>query len=178
MRDSPTHHRSTMPITDLLIPEFDQEMAITRRVLERVPDDDGAWRPHPKSFPIAHLAQLVARMPSWVTMVLRELEVDIAPVERQGPGYTIEKTATLLAEFDHNVAAARDVLAATTDADFDVTWTMKAAGRIVSQQSRYLMLRTGVINHLVHHRAQLGVYIRLKDVPVPSMYGPTADERM
>ena len=166
-------------ISDLLLPEFDEEMATTRRVLERVPDGEGQgeWRPHPKSFPMAHLAQLVAMMPSWVSMMMRETEVDIAPKERPaGSGYTIEKTATLLAMFDKNVAEGRAALAAAPDEAWDVEWTMKAAGQVVQQKSRYQMLRTGVLNHLVHHRAQLGVYLRLVDVPVPSMYGPTADE--
>ena len=97
-------------IADLLLPEFDEEMATTRRVLERVPDEDGKgeWRPHPKSFPMAHLAQLVAMMPSWVSMMVHQTEIDIAPKERPpGSGYTTEKTATLLAMFDKNVAKAR-----------------------------------------------------------------------
>ena len=169
-----------MAIADLLLPEFDEEMATTRRVLERVPDGDGVgeWRPHPKSFPLAHLAQLCAMMPSWVPMMMRETEVDIAPKDRPpGSGYTIETTPTLLALFDRNVAEARAALAACTDEAFAVQWTMKAAGNVVDRKSRYLMLRTGVFNHLVHHRAQLGVYLRLRDVPVPSMYGPTADTK-
>ena len=168
-----------MSISALLLPEYDQEIAITRRVLERVPDDRGEWRPHPKSFPMAHLAQLVARIPAWVPMVMRETELDIAPTTgAKFPGYTIEKTATLLAELDRNAAAGRAAIAAAGDADFDVPWTLKAAGRPIVTQSRYLTLRATVINHLVHHRAQLGVYLRLVDVPVPSMYGPTADEKV
>ena len=168
-------------IADLLLPEFDEEMATTRRVLERVPDEDGRgeWRPHPKSFPMAHLAQLVAMMPSWVTMMTRETEVDIAPKERPpGSGYSIQKTAALLEQFDRNVAEGRAALAAATDEEMDVEWTMKAAGNVVQQKSRYQMLRTGVLNHLVHHRAQLGVYLRLVNEMVPSMYGPTADTKM
>lgn len=166
-----------MSLADLLVQEFDLEMATTRRVLERVPDADGAWRPHPKSFPIAHLAQLVARMPSWATMMMRLPEFDVAPAGGSGPGYTIETTATLLAEFDRNVAEARAALAAGTDAEFDAPWSLKAAGHVVDRKSRYLMLRTSMLNHLVHHRAQLGVYLRLVDVAVPPIYGPTADER-
>jgi uncharacterized damage-inducible protein DinB len=168
-------------IADLLLPEFDEEMATTRRVLERVPDAEGRgeWRPHPKSFPMAHLAQLVAMMPSWVSMMMRETEIDIAPKERPpGSGYSIQKTAALLEQFDRNVAEARAALAAGTDAEFDVPWTMKAAGEVVQHKSRYQMLRTGVLNHLVHHRAQLGVYLRLREVPVPSIYGPTADTKV
>ncbi len=167
-----------MPLADLLVRELDEEMATTRRVLERVPDDDrGQWKPHPKSFPMGHLAQLVSRMPSWLTMMMQATEFDIAPKEGGGPGYTFEKTERLLAEFDRNVAAGRAALAAGSDADYDVPWTLKAAGHDVGHGSRYQMIRSTVLNHLVHHRAQLGVYLRLVDVPVPQMYGPTADER-
>jgi uncharacterized damage-inducible protein DinB len=168
-----------MSIADLLLPEFDSEIAITRRVLERVPDGDGQgeWKPHEKSFPMAHLAQLVARLPGWATLMLDRTELDIAPLDGpQFPGYSIEKTATLLEEFDRNAAGARAALAAAGDADFDVPWTLKKAGEVVMTQPRYQMLRYMVLNHLVHHRAQLGIYLRLVDVPVPMMYGPTADE--
>jgi uncharacterized damage-inducible protein DinB len=166
-----------MSIAEMLLPEWDVEMATTRRVLERVPDERGEWKPHPKSFPMAHLAQLVARMPGWATMMMRTAELDVAPKEGGGAGYTIENTATLLAEFDRNAAEGRAAIAATSDAAFDEPWTMKARGVAVQTNSRYQMLRTGMLNHLVHHRAQLGVYLRLVEVPVPSMYGPTADER-
>ncbi|HET9986693.1 MAG TPA: DinB family protein [Longimicrobiales bacterium] len=166
-----------MSIADLLLPEFDQEIAITRRVLERVPDDRGEWKPHPKSFPMGHLAQLVARLPGWTTMIMQRTELDIAPPGGGSfPGYTFEKTATLLDEFDRAAAAARAAIAAAREEDWQVPWTFKRAGETLSVMSRYLMLRTAVLNHLVHHRAQLGVYLRLVDVPVPPMYGPTADE--
>lgn len=166
-----------MPIADLLLPEFDLEIATTRRVLERVPSDKGTWKPHPKSFPMGHLAQLVARMPGWATMMMTLTELDIAPVDGSRPGYTFETTETLLEEFDRNAAEGRAAIAAATDEDFQVEWTLKAAGHAVDVKPRYLMLRTSMLNHLVHHRAQLGVYLRLVEVPVPSMYGPTADER-
>lgn len=166
-----------MSIAELLLPEFDQEIATTRRVLERVPDDRGEWKPHPKSFPMGHLAQLVARMPAWTMMILDRTELDIAPPGGGSfPGYTFEKTATLLDEFDRGAAAARAAIAAASEEDWQVPWTFKRAGQTLSVTSRYLMLRTGMLNHLVHHRAQLGVYLRLVDVPVPEMYGPTADE--
>jgi uncharacterized damage-inducible protein DinB len=167
-----------MPIADLLLPELDQELAVTRRVLERVPDDDGEWRPHPKSFPIKHLAQLVARMPGWTAMVMSRPELDIAPIE--GPtqaGYSVEPTAALLETFDRGAAEARAAIAATSDAAFMEPWTLRARGEVMQTASRYHMWRTTVLNHIVHHRAQLGVYLRLRDVPVPSMYGPTADTK-
>ena len=167
-----------MRISELLLPEYDSEITITRRVLERVPDDRGEWKPHPKAFPMAHLAQLVARLPEWVVMTLEQTELDIAPKDKpRGSAYTIEKTATLLALFDKNAKAGRAALAKASDADFQVPWTLKAAGNAVLTQPRYMILRQMVLNHLVHHRAQLGLYLRLTDQKVPQMYGPTADDK-
>ncbi len=163
-----------MSISDLLLPEWDQETKVTRAVLERVPDDHAEWKPHPKSFPMAHLAQLVARLPGWVNLVMERTEIDIAKGEF--PGYSIEKTAALLAEFDKNVANGRDAIARAKDADFDVPWSFKAPGKPALTMPRYMMLRTMTINHLVHHRAQLGLYLRMVDERVPPMYGPTADD--
>jgi hypothetical protein len=166
-----------MTISNLLVPEFDRENAITREVLARVPDDRGEWKPHPKSFPMAHLAQLVARLPGWVPMMLDRDELDIGPVGGSNcPGYSIEKTATLLAEFDRNAAAGRAALLAATDEALAQPWTLKKAGQAVYSDSRYQMLRSMVLNHQVHHRAQLAMYLRLTDQKVPGMYGPSGDE--
>jgi len=162
-----------MRIADLLSPEFDQELAVTRRVLERVPNGKGEWKPHAKSFPLGHLAQLVARLPGWATMTMRQTELDLSA----GGGYTFETTETLLAEFDRNAAEGKAAIAEATNEDFQVSWSLKMGDRVLLTQPRYSVVRASVINHLVHHRAQLGVYLRLLDVPVPSMYGPTADER-
>src|SRR5688500_12062088 len=167
-----------MPIADLLVPELEQELAVTRRVLERVPDDRPDWKPHPKSFSIAHLSQLIARLPGWIPMMLDRTELDIAP--KTGPqfaGYSNEKTAVLLAEFDTNAKAAKAAIAKARDADFEVPWTLLKGGEKLVTQSRFQMLRYMVVNHIVHHRAQLSVYLRLLDVPLPQMYGPTADDR-
>jgi uncharacterized damage-inducible protein DinB len=167
-----------MRINDLLLPELDNELTVTRRVLERVPDDRGEWKPHPKSFPMGHLAQLVARLPGWTNMIMDEVELDIAPTNgRSFPGYSFETTPTLLAEFDKNALMARAAINDATDDAFQVPWTLKRAGVSVLTLPRYQMLRSMMLNHLVHHRAQLGIYLRLTDVPVPQMYGPTADER-
>ena len=166
-----------MRIADLLLPEYDAEMQITRKVLERVPDDRGEWKPHEKAFKMAHLAQLVAMLPDWVVKTLEQTELDIAPKDGPRTGYTVEKTATLLALFDKNAKAGRAALARASDEDFQVPWTLKAAGNPVLTQPRYMILRQMVLNHLVHHRAQLGIYLRLTDQKVPQMYGPTADER-
>jgi uncharacterized damage-inducible protein DinB len=168
-----------MSISDLLLPEFDAEMVTTRRVLERVPDERIEWKPHEKSFPMGHLAQLVAMIPGWTTFVIREHSFDIAPKEKPATaGYRFQPVSDLLALFDKSVAEARPLIAATSDASFAEPWTLMAAGQAVTTMSRYLTLRSFMLNHLVHHRAQLGVYLRLVDVPVPQMYGPTADEKV
>lgn len=160
-----------MTISETLLPEFDQEMAATRRVLERVPGDRAEWKPHPKSFALGHLAQLVAMMPGWLTPMLGETSLDLAG----GPGYSFQPTETLLAQFDRNVRDGRAALAAARDEDFDVSWSLKHGERVLLTQPRREVVRSH-INHLIHHRGQLTVYLRLLDVPVPSTYGPTADE--
>jgi uncharacterized damage-inducible protein DinB len=161
-----------MTIGQTLVPEFDLEMTTTRRVLERVPGDKGHWKPHPKSFALAHLAQLVATMPGWLTRTIRDTEIDLA----KSAGYSIEQTETLLGQFDQHVREARAALAAVTDADLGVMWSLKQGDRVLFSSPRGPVVRQH-INHLVHHRGQLTVYLRLLDVPVPSIYGPTADER-
>lgn len=166
-----------MRIAELLLPEYDNEIIVTRKVLERVPDDRAEWKPHPKSFPMAHLAQLVARLPEWTNMVLDNTELDIAPKDgRKYPGYSIEKTAALLAQFDTNAVKGRAAIAKTSDEDFQVSWSLKRGGEVMMTTTRYQALRNTVLNHLVHHRAQLGLYLRMTDQKVPVMYGPTADE--
>jgi uncharacterized damage-inducible protein DinB len=161
-----------MSIADSLLPEFDQEMATTRRVLERVPSEKGEWKPHPKSFSLAHLAQLVSMIPDWIGQTLRKTEIDIAG----GSPYSTQKTETLLEQFDRNVRSSREALVAAKDKDFAVNWSLKMGNQVLITQTRAAAVRSH-ISHLVHHRAQLGVYLRLVDVPVPQMYGPTADEK-
>ena len=152
--------------------EFDQEMTTTRRLLERVPDGKGEWKPHPKSFSLGHLAQLVSWMPGWITRTLREPSIDLAA----GTGYSMESTATLLAEFDRNVKSAREALAGVTDAALDEPWSLKMGDKVLFTTPRGPTARQH-LNHLIHHRGQLTVYLRELDVPLPSIYGPTADER-
>ncbi len=160
-----------MSISETLLPEFDQEMAATRRVLERVPDDEPGWKPHPKSFSIAHLAQLLARMPGWIGGALTTTELDLSSFA----GYSNERTKSLLAEFDESVGKAREAIAAAKDADYQVPWSLKMKGQVVLSMPRGAIVRQH-ISHLSHHRGQMTVYLRLRDVPVPSIYGPTADE--
>lgn len=154
-----------------LLAEFDQEMATTRRLLERVPSDKGAWKPHEKSFPLAHLAQLIAGMPRWLTDIVNETELDIT----KGGAYSVEKTEALLAAFDKHVREARAALAGVADADVDANWSLKAGPQTLFTLPRRAVVRQ-TISHLVHHRGQLTVYLRLLDVAIPSIYGPTADE--
>lgn len=160
-----------MSIADTLLPEFDQEMAVTRRLLERVPSEHGEWKPHVKSFALGHLAQLVSWMPGWITNTLEETSLDLAG----GVGYSFETTETLLVGFDENVRGARAAIAAAADEDYGVTWSLTHGDKVLFSAPRAAVVRMH-ISHLVHHRGQLTVYLRLLDVPIPSIYGPTADE--
>ena len=162
-----------MTIGSTLLPEFDQEMTTTRRLLERVPSDKATWKPHAKSFPLGHLAQLVARMPGWIANTLRETSLDLATVR----GYSFEPTEALLKEFDANVRDAREALSASKDANGTAQWSLKHGDRVLWAAPRDTVVRNHM-NHLIHHRGQLTVYLRLNDVPLPPLYGPTADERM
>ena len=152
--------------------EFDQEMASTRRLLERVPSDKGAWKPHVKSFALGHLAQLVAWMPGWISRTLWEPHIDLAG----GAGYSLETTETLLALFDENVAGAREALASVTGKALEEPWSLKMGEQVLFTTPRGETVR-GHRNHLIHPRGQLTVYLRLVDVPLPQIYGPTADEK-
>jgi uncharacterized damage-inducible protein DinB len=160
-----------MSFAETLLPEFDMEMASTRKAIERVPTDKGAWKPHPKSFSLGHLTQLVATMPGWITNMATQSELNLA----SAPGYSLESTESLVARFDKLVAEARAALAGLKDADVSAPWSLKHGDRVLFTSPRGMTIRS-TINHLIHHRGQLTVYLRLVDVPVPSMYGPTADE--
>ena len=160
-----------MTIAETLLPEFDLEMATTRKLIERVPGEKGQWKPHQKSFALGHLSQLVATMPGWITTTLRQTDLNLAGA----PGYSFEKTETLLGLFDKHVGEAREAIAESSDSDFGVDWSLKFGDNVLFTIPRSVAVRQH-INHLVHHRGQLSVYLRLLDVPVPSIYGPTADE--
>ncbi|MGE0354564.1 MAG: DinB family protein [Gemmatimonadales bacterium] len=155
-----------------LLTEFDQEMATTRRLLERVPDGKAEWKPHPKSFALGHLAQLISWMPGWIANTLTRTELNLLTA----PGYSFEPTEVLLAGFDRNVADARAAIAAVTDPDLEVSWALKRGDQVLYTAPRGVVVRNH-ISHLSHHRGQLTVYLRLLDVPIPPVYGPTADER-
>src|SRR6476646_3562036 len=143
-----------MSIGTSLVPEFEQETSTTRRVLERVPGDKGEWKPHPKSFSLAHLAQLVSWMPGWITNTVKETFLDLGGGR---PGYSNEKTETLLAAFDKNVKEARAAIAAAKESDWKVLWSLRFGERVVMTSPRDEQVRQH-LSHLFHHRGQLTVY--------------------
>lgn len=166
-----------MTIAQSMLPEFDEEMKNTRKVLERVDDKQWNWKPHAKSGSVGWLATHVATMPGWISMTLQTEELDYAPVN--GPSYEppkIENRQQLLAEFDKGVTEARTALAKASDADMMKDWTLLAGGQKIFTMPRVGCLRSMVLNHIIHHRAQLTVYYRLLGIPVPGLYGPSADE--
>lgn len=164
-----------MAIRDALLPEFDHETGTTRRLLDRVPDDRLGWKPHQKSMTLGRLAMHLAEMPEWIPMMLTNTETNFSRAAYKPR--EAESRAQLLAVFDEQVAAARKLLEAVTDAELMVTWTLKADGRAIFSTPRASALRSMVMNHMIHHRGQLSVYLRENDVPVPAIYGPSADER-
>lgn len=167
-----------MRISDTLLPEFDQEMASTRKVLERCPENKFGWRPHAKSWTMAELATHVANLPDWANETLKKESLDYAPADGSQP-YKREPARSsqeLLADFDKNVASARTAIAETSDEGYAKLWTLLAGGQKVFSMPRIAVLRSFVFNHIIHHRGQLSVYLRLNDIPVPGMYGPSADE--
>jgi uncharacterized damage-inducible protein DinB len=162
-----------MSATAIPLKEFDEEMKTTRRAIERVPSARGQWKPHEKSFSIGHLAQLLAWMPGWIRDSLRK---DALEIRESGGAYSYETTETLLALFDKNVAEARVALTEVTGKALDDKWSLLIGGKPVMTLPKGDVVRQH-LSHLVHHRGQMSVYLRLIDVPVPMMYGPTADER-
>lgn len=166
-----------MSLVQALLAEFDQEMRTTRRVLERVPDGKLDWKPHPKSMTLGALASHIAEMATWGSITLQTDSLDLNPPG--GPGYqpTIHSTRdALVAAFDKNVGAARQALADASESTLGDGWTLLSGGKAYFTLPRAAVLRTFVLNHIIHHRGQLSVYLRENDVPVPSIYGPSADE--
>jgi len=163
-----------MPIAKMLLPELDQEMAKTRQVLERVPEDRPDYRPHAKSMALGRLARHLAEIPVWGVRALTLESFDI-PATR-GPGAVMTSRKELLETFDANVGAVRQALADMSDEAMGVNWTLTHGGKAVFALPRFAVLRAMMVSHMIHHRAQLGVYLRLLDVPIPGMYGPSADE--
>jgi uncharacterized damage-inducible protein DinB len=165
-----------MAIRDALLAEFDHEMGTTRRLLERTPEAEFAWKPHEKSFSLGQLAGHVANIPNWCDAILNNTVFDVLSVGDTRAKMP-ESTASLLTQFDKTVAAARAALATTGDPEMLTPWTFKRGEHVMFTMPRIAAIRSFIMNHSIHHRGQLSVYLRLKDVPLPSMYGPTADEQ-
>ena len=162
-----------MTIADTLIMELEREAEITRRVLARVPDGKLTWKPHTKSMTLGRLAQHVATIPGSISGMAR---LDGYDVEKFSEPAQLESAAAILAAFDESVAQAKTNLGATDDAAMMKDWSFSMGGRSIMTIPRIGVYRTILLNHLYHHRGQLSVYLRLLDVPVPSIYGPSADE--
>src|ERR1700680_882521 len=166
-----------MPMNQALLPEFDHEMANPRKTLERVPDGKFDWKPHTKSMAMGALAVHVASIPQWAGMTLNTPQFDVRPVggpEARAP--ELHTRAEILSHFDKSTAEARAALAAASDESLMTPWSLLAAGKPIFTMPRVAVIRSMIMNHMIHHRAQLGVYLRLNDVPVPGLYGPSADE--
>jgi uncharacterized damage-inducible protein DinB len=166
-----------MPISEILLAEFDHEMANTRRTLERVPDGKFDWKPHDKSFSFKQLAGHLANIPNWAAVTCKEDSFDVSPGGKHVETPEPNTTAELLSMFDENVRTAREVLAATTDEQFAQPWSLLVNKETLFTMPRSAVLRGMIFNHAIHHRGQLTVYLRLNDLPVPALYGPSADEQ-
>lgn len=167
-----------MKLTDLFLGELETEAVGTRRTLERVPAGHNTWKPHEKSMELGYLASLCATMPAWIEMMINRDELDIQAAEgvkfKPQPWST---SADLVRMLDESVTEARRALLKTTEEHLMKPWRFVVAGNVISENPRYVMIRDAVFNHLAHHRGQLTVYLRLKDAPVPAIYGPSADEK-
>ena len=167
-----------MSIAEILLPEFDHEMATTRRLLERVPEADAQWRPHPKSYSFGDLAAHIARIPKWGRHVFEQPELDLgAPANAALARAGFTTTAELVDRFDVNVRETRAALATAPDEAMRNTWALRNSGTTIFSLPRAAVFRAFIMSHLIHHRGQLSVYLRLRDVALPSIYGPTADEQ-
>ncbi|HEV7521896.1 MAG TPA: DinB family protein [Candidatus Angelobacter sp.] len=160
-------------VSKALLPEFDQEMDNTRKSLERVPEDKLNFKPHTKSMTLGDLATHLATINHWAEAIFAQDSFDVSTAPRQGE---LKSRAEVLAAFDRTTAAARNAIADSSDAHFMKPWTLMAGSHTVLSLPRIAVVRSFLLNHSIHHRAQLGVYLRLNDVPVPSIYGPSADE--
>jgi len=162
-----------MAIAEMLLPEFDQEMDNTRKMLERVPEGKLGWKPHEKSMPMGHLARHLAEMVGWASDALKNDVSDMSGYQRP-PDPT--RPQEIVDQFDKNRLEARKVLAATSDQAFQRNWKLTNGDKVFMEMPRIAMFRSMIMNHIIHHRAQLGVYLRMNNVAVPGMYGPSADE--
>jgi uncharacterized damage-inducible protein DinB len=169
------HH--PMPLIDALLPEFDREMGLTRRALDRVPDGQFDFRPHPTSVTLGRLAEHLTEMPLWATTTMTQSSLE-ATTQRPADYKAPASRGEVLALFDGCYKTGRASLIGKTDAEFAAPWTLKAGGKEVFTMPKIAVMRNFVLNHMIHHRGQLLVYLRMLGVPVPSIYGPSGDEQM
>jgi uncharacterized damage-inducible protein DinB len=162
-----------MPINELLIAEFDQEAANTRKTLERVPGEKWDYKPHPKSGTLGWMAGHIATLPGFATTIASTSEFEIEGAKQP----QVKSASQLLPVFDEQCKQAREALSRVSDAQMHESWTLKWKGNVIFSMPRYMALRSTAFNHLIHHRAQLTMYLRSLDVPVPALYGPSADEQ-
>jgi uncharacterized damage-inducible protein DinB len=161
-----------LTISEALSAEFQQEAAVTRQLLERLPKEELGWKPHEKSMPLGRLATYIAELPAWTKITLKQDTLDVG-----GFSPTIlESVPEILELFDKNIAECLEILADTPDEEYSKTWSMTQAGSDVFSASKGTVMRSFVMNHIVHHRGQLTVFLRLNDVPLPMTYGPSADD--
>jgi uncharacterized damage-inducible protein DinB len=167
-----------MAIRDAILPEFDNEMKTTRKTLERVPEGKGDWKPHEKSMTLGRLAGHMAELPTFATRALTSDSFDVRPASGAPPRQPLVMTSRqqLLEAFDTNVVAAREAISKASDEDFMKPWSVLAGGKPMMTMPKVAVVRTFTLSHLIHHRGQLSVYLRLNNEPVPSIYGPSADE--
>ncbi|HXQ26145.1 MAG TPA: DinB family protein [Candidatus Acidoferrales bacterium] len=166
-----------MAMRDAFLPEFDHEMATTRKTLERVPEDKTSWKPHDTSMPMGRLAGHIAEMTGFVAATFAGDSLDFSPPGAPPSQPTVMTSRKQLLElFDKNIAAARTAISKASDEDLQKTWTLMNGGKTLFSMPRMAVLRNMVLNHIIHHRGQLSVYLRMNQVPVPSIYGPSADE--
>ena len=167
-----------MALSESLLPEFDHETANTRKTLERAPEDRWDWKPHVKSMTVGGLTTHLANLLSWAVTTIEEDSFDLGPPGSKPPAMqALGSRAEALEAFDKNVRAAREAIAGASDEMLLASWSLKAGGQTLFSMPKIAVLRSFVMNHMIHHRAQLGVYLRLCDVPVPALYGPSADEQ-
>ncbi len=163
-----------MTIAEVLLLDYDAEIQNTRRILERIPDN-AQWKPHDKSMPMGRLAVHVARLPEFATTILTTPELNLA--NHKFPPMIFESREQLLAELEKTSAEARHALQSATDEQLLTSWKLSWGDKTIAEGPRAVLYRTMFLNHLVHHRGQLSVYLRLNEVPVPGLYGPSADEQ-
>ena len=166
-----------MSISATVLPEFDREMATTRTMLERVPDGRAHWTPHVKSWTMGELASHIGNLPRLGLIAMETDELDISPANG-GENPKFESTIGLVRTFDDNVKKARAAIETASDSDMMEPWTLRKAGKTLWTLPRAAVLRTFILSHMIHHRGQLSVYLRLNDVPLPPVYGPSADTRI